>query len=328
VRRLLLPVVGLAVGLAVAGTGCALKSFRDLTAGGTNRAPPERCGECHRDVYAEWSASAHARAYVEPRFVAATSDHAFAACLPCHAPDSLYDPGGIQTRDIARDHGVDCVACHLDHGALVGPLRSSAVYSPHPIRTDRKSYRTSALCGRCHEGTMAEWKAAVPAAAAAGAKQECQDCHMPAITRKVTQPDDALSTALVSMEKTTPQRRHRFDLAVLQGYADAAVLHAAASPTGVDLEVENRLPHALPTGDFGPSRIEARFAFSDAAGRALGESTVSWSLRMGSAIPAYGRRRGTVPRVAGAVRCAITLVRVARSPDEDLVLARTVVDLR
>jgi len=151
---------------------------------------------------------------------------------------------------------------------------------------------------------------------------------MPRVARKVTQADDAVSSVLVALERGSRQRRHRFDLAVLQGIEGAAEVRATLAVSGLVVEVVNHLPHALPTGDYGPSRIEARIDFRDARGTSLARRVLSWSARGSHGIPAYGRDRRTLPPVAGAVRCVVVLVRPGGRDVPDLVLARREVDLR
>jgi hypothetical protein len=323
---LLIPVV-----FVLAGVGCVFATFDDLTESGSSRPTPERCGECHQEIYAEWSESAHARSYSSPSFEAYTSDHRFGDCLPCHAPDSLYAGGVLSVRDTEPHHGVDCVACHLDGDALVGPLPSSAVFSPHDVRQDRESYRKSDMCGRCHTGTFEEWQDAKPPApdgGGIGKNLECQECHMPRVTRTVTQADDALSSVFVALETEHTERRHRFDLAAMQGFEAAAEVRATFSEEGLIVIVTNLLPHSLPTGDYGPSRVEARITFLGADGASVGEETLLWSGRHSGTIPAYGRDRKVVPIVEGAVRCEVVLLRPACHDGRDLVLAHGEVDFR
>lgn len=310
---------GLLLALLAGAGGCVFGTFDDITRSGAVRPSPARCGECHEKIYEEWSASTHATAWTDARYTTATSDHAIAGCAPCHAPDSLYAGGPLAARAVDPAHGVDCVACHLDEGALVGPLPSTAVLRPHPIREARPMYERSDLCGRCHEGTFDEWKTV---AAGAAATRTCQQCHMPPVVRKVTQADDVLSSVLVAMEKTSAQRQHRFDLGAVADFPDAARLAIAPAGAALAVTIENRLPHALPTGDYGPRSVELRIAFATADGTPAGEATIVRSARRGGAIPALESVTETVEPPAGAVAATAVLVRPSAGPEGDLVLAR------
>lgn len=306
---------------AVLGVGgCVFGTFDDITRSGAVRPPPARCGECHAKIYEEWAASTHATSWTDERYATSTSDHAIAGCAPCHAPDSLYADGPLTARVVDPAHGVDCVACHLDGGALVGPLPSTAVVRPHPIREARRMYERSDLCGRCHQGTFDEWEAV---AADAPETRTCQQCHMPLVVRKVTQADDALSSVLVAMEKEHPQRQHRFDLGAVADFPDAARLTLERVDGALAVTIENRLPHKLPTGDYGPRSVEVRIAFRAADGAPAGEATIVRSARRGGAIPALGSVTETVEPPAGAVAATAVLVRPSAGPEGDLVLART-----
>ena len=54
---------------------------------------PTTCLPCHASVYAEWSASMHSQAYLDPQVRAPNQADNFRKieCLPCHAPRSVFD---------------------------------------------------------------------------------------------------------------------------------------------------------------------------------------------------------------------------------------------
>jgi hypothetical protein len=172
----------------------------------------KRCGNCHGEIYREWSESAHSRSAIGLRFVAAYADllrerpDGAGVCASCHAPGLRDDdPARFDLRDVAGvdRHGVHCDFCHkvagladgdigLTHGRFLlrllrprdgqlffGPLddvdRGEDAYSPF--------YRDSRYCAACHEGvvfgvrvygTYSEWRDSP----AAKAGQHCQHCHM------------------------------------------------------------------------------------------------------------------------------------------------------
>ena len=110
-----------------------------------------------------------------------------------------------------------CLSCHFDDGEMVGPVASSALVDPHPVAVARGIYRSSELCGKCHEGTYREWLAAP-----AEDRRTCQDCHMGRVTRTATQATSAISKVLVSFEEEFEGRRHTFHVP-LDGTIDDAL---------------------------------------------------------------------------------------------------------
>lgn len=104
-------------------------------------APPEGCGNCHVEQYAQWSTSNHANAAANrvvrdlysgdgttPRGGAASNGYVFldlhappatGLCAVCHAPNERpVDPGGVRFNDVASAagrEGVTCTSCHQLH---------------------------------------------------------------------------------------------------------------------------------------------------------------------------------------------------------------------
>jgi hypothetical protein len=268
-RRPSIPVLPLAAAaLTALLAGCA--SFKHLTQVGDTFPSATECGKCHVEIYREWSQSDHARAYTDPHFRAATDDYRFENCLSCHAPEPTRTDRTPAVRATGREEGVTCVACHLEPGALAGPLKPTGTVHPHPIRVRPETYYGSNLCGRCHEGTMAQWDS-VP-----GVKRTCQQCHMEPVTRKVTQATGGISNVLVAMEKQVPQRRHGF--CILDRGPARRFIRLTLEPAddALDVVVENRLPHDLPTGDFGFRIVTLEVFGIDAGGRSL--RLGSWEL--------------------------------------------------
>lgn len=311
------PLLALAASMLVTGCG-----YGELTAIGERRAAPETCGGCHVEVYREWASSAHATAFSGPTYEQVTADHDFDGCAGCHVPDSIYGDGPVSPRSAGLAHGVDCVACHLDGGVLVGPFEESGLVRPHPVRDDRPIYLRSDLCGRCHEGTFREWSAAPPQGPDGAEKRTCQSCHMPAVDRTLTQATGALSSILVATESEHPQRRHRFDLEVVRGFEGAVDLSLEGGPDSLDVVVANRLPHGLPTGDFGPRNVEARITFRGEDGSELGRATQSYRARLRTHVPAYGTARRRIPAPEGTRLAEVVLVRLASPTTDEFELAR------
>jgi hypothetical protein len=228
---------------AVCFVSCA--SFEHLTASGDQFAHAKDCGKCHVAVYDEWSKSDHANAFVNPHFRKATGDYAFENCMGCHAPSPGLIDKAPTARTAGREDGVTCVSCHLKGGKLAGPITPTGVIKPHPIEVDEKFYRSSIICGGCHEGTMQEWNSVKVD------KKPCQQCHMQPVKREVTQATGGISNIIVAFEKEQMLRQH--DFTVSRNCVPGEIITVTAKREGPSLTIQitNNLPHNLPTGDFG-----------------------------------------------------------------------------
>ncbi|MBI5124934.1 MAG: hypothetical protein HZA70_01720 [Planctomycetes bacterium] len=221
--------------------GC---SHSDLVMRGKGSPPAERCGECHIEIYKEWVASPHAKSFSSEDFKEATNDYSFRFCLGCHAPESVYTDGEPRPRTVKLEEGVNCNGCHLTEDCrLAGPLKSRA---PHPVGQEHKLYLESDLCGKCHVRTFKEWQEAPQKD-----KKTCQDCHMPAVKRKLIQ-DEPWKRLFREKEI----KRHTF--------SPTRESLDSERPIGIDLEwpnvvIENSsIPHSLPTGDYGYREVVLR----------------------------------------------------------------------
>jgi hypothetical protein len=218
------------------------------------------CERCHQEVVREWRGSAHARAWASEAFQAATHAGRAEPCTGCHAPAPLAATGPPRLRAARHEEGVTCVTCHLSTApgaaplTMRGPASRSLPVEVHPVIAEDPLYRSSELCGGCHEATLAEWKAAPPPS---GSEREtCQGCHMPSVHRTVesVNADVPYSPLFVAMEKTQPLRRHRF--AVPDDVEEEIALALERRADALVVRVENRLPHALPTGSFGRREVK------------------------------------------------------------------------
>jgi len=154
----------------------------------------QRCGNCHRDLHAEWSGSAHGRAAKNPRFLSlfsgengkhktwnAQAEHPLGAgvCAACHvptltSPDLTYD---VRKASGADAHGVHCDFCHKiasapmdklgtrfgkDGYELIRPAKGDLLsFGPldDAVRAGESFgyapfYRESRYCASCHEGVV------------------------------------------------------------------------------------------------------------------------------------------------------------------------------
>ena len=153
-------------------------------AGSTPEAGPlDECTDCHDEVTAEWSASAHRAAFTNDLFQNEWQLHRDPWCVRCHAPAAdASAPAGV-----AATEGISCAVCHVIGGVIVSSRVSGE--APHEVRAD-PSFASEAQCAKCHsvafppsvrvapgqalQDTISEWQRS-------GAPGPCQDCHMPVV---------------------------------------------------------------------------------------------------------------------------------------------------
>ena len=218
------------------------------------------CERCHQEVYREWRESGHARAWTSDAFRSATHDGRAEPCAGCHAPAPLVAGQPPALRAELHDEGVTCTTCHLSTMAgaapltMRGPANRSLPIDVHPVVAEDPLYRSSELCGGCHESTYAEWKAAPKPRS--GKQETCQGCHMSSVHRTVesVNEDVPYSPVLVALERRQSLRRHRF--AVPRHASEDLRLVVGRDASALDVRVESRLPHALPTGAFGRREVK------------------------------------------------------------------------
>ena len=256
--------------------------------------PSDTCGECHRDIYAMWRDSAHARSMTDPTFLAAyrrlktRSSAAAVDCLRCHAPLAaiLPDP---RLEDAVTWEGVTCDVCHgivrvdvastqpqyrveisqIKRGPIAGAESGAHEVAHSPLHED------SAICAPCHEyanpggvGILTTYREWVESAAARRG-ETCQSCHMEVTRADVVDPRIKRDpTARVNLHRTpgghSQEQLHKaLRLAIVTGRSDG----------GLDLSVrlENvGAGHAVPTGMPG-RRIELSARVGTYAGESYEE---------------------------------------------------------
>ncbi len=264
------------------------------------------CGACHVEIHREWIGSPHARAWTNPHYRQATDNYRFQKCLSCHAPAPQYTATRPAVRTTGRETGVTCVSCHLEEGTLAGPIDPDGLVAPHPVKVDPARYRDSRFCGRCHEGTLKQWLASdMPD------RSTCQDCHMPAVHRKMTQATGPMSRVIVAFERAADQKRHTFELTP-QWDEPPVTVSVAWAGRAATVTVINKLPHNLPTGDFGVRvvAVEVIDIAHDGGARPLAQ----WELTRsgGGAIPAGQAKQWRLVVPDGTRELGIRLVRRGR----------------
>lgn len=177
----------------------------------------ETCGQCHQEIYREWQASTHARAWLDDaQYQQELQKHKHEhgqdtawICVNCHTPlmNQLQELViGLEDQDLGRPikvanpeydralqhEAVSCATCHVKDGMILGVYGDTL--APHPVKVDPK-LKSHKLCTECHEAranfaeaaiscvfeTEAEWQQSEHA------KQGkiCQTCHMPQVVRPI-----------------------------------------------------------------------------------------------------------------------------------------------
>jgi hypothetical protein len=290
-------------------------SFDYLTASGDQFAHAKKCGKCHVAVYNEWSKSDHAKAFVNPRFRDATSDYAFENCMGCHAPETGVTDKTPTVRKAGREDGVTCVSCHLKGNKLAGPITPTGLIKPHPIEVDEKFYRSSAICGRCHEGTMREWNSVK------ADKKTCQQCHMQPVMREVTQATGGMSNIIVAFEKQQLLRRH--DFTVSRNFVPGKFITVTSKRDGSSLiiQITNNLPHNLPTGDFGFRVLEIQVIAFDEQNHEIVRDKQELAPELSSAIPPHGTLTWNIKIPNDTTKISLRLTRRSYEEQDNVLLA-------
>jgi len=137
-----------------------------------------QCQACHASVFAEWSGSQHAQAWVNPAVRALSNDFANTDCIDCHAPRPVFETGlanRVLPRESRRVEGVDCIACHqLPDGRMAGTLDRADVACRPAATPDLARVE---FCSPCHDQhkTVTQWRETEYAKQGIG----CIECHMP-----------------------------------------------------------------------------------------------------------------------------------------------------
>lgn len=314
--RCSLPLLSLAVCLLP--VGCTL--YPELVEKGHKSPKSERCGDCHQDIYREWKDSPHANSFINAAFREETHEYQFTFCIGCHAPETIFTDEKIKPRKVNESEGVNCNSCHLNDCKLSGP---TPAHGPHPIAGENPFFRSSELCGRCHVGTYEAWLAS----GTAEGRKTCQDCHMPAINRKLIQDDP--------WQKIYPKRdgkQHLFSPQALSTKDEhplkLSFIRVNRTGDKVEglLELENTgIPHSIPTGDYGYREVFVRVELLDNEGRVVASKEESLFVELKTALPHKGKKN--IPfRFVWREKISVikaTMVRTSFRKDKNTLLAET-----
>ena len=140
------------------------------------------CADCHADRHAEWAPGMHAKAWSDPLFLKAFAREPRRWCENCHAPLVAQHDDAV-----LRKQGINCAACHVRDGTILGPRTRVAGDGAHTVCA-LPGFAEAALCEGCHQfnfpasfdggvrystrpmqDTLREWRAA--------AAETCRSCH-------------------------------------------------------------------------------------------------------------------------------------------------------
>lgn len=270
------------IAITAISSGCKLieNLHPELVKRGAESPGSHKCGDCHVDIYNEWVESSHSQSYISEEFRVSTNNYEFKFCIRCHVPETIFtalavdadskteaslsEPKSdkIAPRDYNLKDGVDCHGCHLTVDCtLAGP---HAGISPHPIEKKEELFKSSELCGKCHVDTFEEYLMYV-----ADNDETCQDCHMPAVRRKLIQ-DEPWQKLHVRKEG----KAHTFSsLSALKNNKDFIELtftEISNSNKQIKGKVEilnTKVNHSIPTGKYGYKEILLLINLKDNFGR-------------------------------------------------------------
>lgn len=252
------------------------------------------CGQCHAEIYREWSGSMHAKAWTDPYYqVDFAFDGSQQICLNCHIPlrnqqENLVK--GLRDRDrfdpiLEKNpeydaglqlEGVTCVVCHVRDGVIIGPYGNTD--APHPSRYDATMTSGFAVCYRCHVVSGKRWDTfyRIPPCgtvseireAEKGKTIDCIGCHMPKVDRPAV--DGGYNRTgrrhlwLGGHDPETVKKALQVDFKTVLPGNDGGMVSVTLTNIGAD--------HFLPTGT--PDRhLSVTFRLSDKLGAVIKEKS-------------------------------------------------------
>lgn len=252
------------------------------------------CGECHAEIYREWSASIHAKAWTDPYYqVDFVFDGSQQICLNCHIPlqnqqENLvtgfrdrdrFDPILEKNPDFdpeLQQEGVTCAVCHVRDGVIIGPYGNAD--APHPTSYDAAMTSGIGVCRQCHAVSGKRWDTFYripPCGTVAEIRQEDQDkaidcigCHMPGVDRPAV---EGRTTRTVRQhlwrgghDPETVKKALQVDFTTVLRKNDNGMVSVTLTNIGAD--------HFLPTGT--PDRhLTVSFRLNDRSGAVIKEKS-------------------------------------------------------
>ena len=287
-------VIVIAIMAIPSGCGLIENLHPELVKRGEEFPGSKACGDCHVDIYNEWAESSHSKSYTSEEFRVSTNNYEFKFCMGCHVPETVFTPLKNSSADkagadllqsvndeiVPRSHnladGVDCQSCHLTVDCtLAGPHSGTA---PHPTEKKEELYKKSEFCGRCHIDTFEEYLTY----GAEDNDKTCQDCHMPAVDRKLIQ-----NEPWQKLHVRKEGKAHTFSSSdALKNNKDFieltfTELNDNSNRIKGNVEILNsKVNHSIPTGKYGYKEILLSINLKDDLGGIIKSKQESMFLEM------------------------------------------------
>lgn len=315
---------GIAAGVIVLWLAGCVGRYTSFMPRSGDEASAASCGRCHVEIFLEWRSSPHANSVKNDLYQFYSDGGTIDSCRGCHQPTTIFTGGQSPPARLARaNEGVDCMVCHYRCGSFWGPL--PVRYKAHPVEVDEKQYRDSALCGVCHRKAYGEWQAAP----FESRTNTCQGCHMtPTVRRRMAKPS-LVSRLLFSAPRVVKTRSHSMTLASVEQFPDAVRIettqdHAGTQTLHVMIQVTNRLPHGIPTGEYGYRKATLKGEVIDEDDELLAEDTADFFTELHSALEPLKERQ--IPMqfesddITSATRMHVTLERTSLEEEARIVI--------
>ncbi len=127
---------------------------------------------------------------------------------------------------------------------------------------------------------------------------------MPEVTRKMTQSAGGFSDLIVAMEHQIRQRRHTFAIPTAESTDGMIDLEVRRDDAGAQIILRNRLPHSLPTGDYGFRVLVLEIAAVNGQGKEHVLTREELAPETKTAIPPEGTWQRTVTIMTDSVSLA------------------------
>jgi hypothetical protein len=219
------------------------KGVSSVTTGweGKQSLSAKECKGCHEETHKDWKEGMHGKAWTDSLFQNAFRIEPQEWCVNCHAPLSeqkreFLDKGKGNSDKSLLAEGINCVACHVRNGKVLGSRNFKDEYH-EVIQFDYLS--SSEFCENCHQfnfprfqkdkihystepmqNTFTEWKNS-------GITRTCQDCHYDG--HKL-------------LGNHNPERLKKDFSEIEYEFSEKGLLH-------ISLKLNKNRAHILPTGD-------------------------------------------------------------------------------
>lgn len=136
---------------------------------------------------------------------------------------------------------------------------------------------------------------------------------MPAVARKATQAKDAVSGLIVSIEKKVSLRKHTFMIYPEPTGREMFDLKTTLDGNNITIELNNLLPHSLPTGNFGVQIGILKVGFIDSDNHELGMNEIEFVQELKTSLLSGQSKKWTFNLPPTTVKMKVLLLRRGRA---------------